>query len=833
MSMNTITKFHELKRLIKQHRRGLFVTGSIGVFLAIIAALGLYLVIVPRLPSIDVLKDVRYQVPLKIYSRDMKLIAEYGEKRRTPLEYNQIPDLMIKAVLAAEDARFFEHPGVDFQGLLRAAFYLIRTGEKGQGGSTITMQVARNFFLSREKTYLRKINEIMLALKIEDALTKEEILSLYLNKIYLGNRAYGIAAAAQVYYGKPIDKLNIAQMAMIAGLPKAPSSYNPIVNPSRAVSRRNYVLGRMRALNFITEEDYQQAMTFVDDASLHGLSQEVTAPYVAEMVRAEMVKRYGDEAYSGGYSVITSLDSRLQASANHAHRDDLLAYDRRHGYRGPISHQELTDDGGEQQWMDLLRDQREVNGLYPALVLWVEDQLAVVYEPHRGVLRIDWPGLKWAAPALDDGHVGRRPKQASDILARGDIIRIVQEPDGQWSLAQVPTVEGALVSLDPHDGAIRALVGGFDFANSKFNRVTQAERQPGSNFKPFTYSAGLAKGFTPATLINDAPVVFEDKGLEATWRPENYSGKVFGPTRLREALVHSRNLVSIRLLRSIGISYDINYVSSRFGFDKKRLPRDLSLALGSGAVTPLEIVTGYAVFANGGYRTVPYYIDRIENAEGEVEYRAEPYTVCDWCKEKAKEEKERLANGEEPFVGPPTRDEMPPVNIATQVLTPQNAYLMRSMMMDVIKRGTGRRARVLNRPDIAGKTGTTNDQQDAWFSGFTPDVVTTTWVGFDKPKPLGVGETGARAALPMWIDFMRTALKGLPIRPLRQPPGLVTVRIDPKTGLLASADNPHAIFETFRVQNVPKRHASATAGVGTGASETPGNQDSSVSEEIF
>ena len=836
MSMNTITKFHELKRLMKQPRNWLIAMGAFGFFLAIIAVLGLYLVIVPGLPSIDVLKDVRYQVPLKIYSRDMKLMAEYGEKRRTPLEYNQIPDLMIKAVLAAEDARFFEHPGVDFQGLLRAAFYLIRTGEKGQGGSTITMQVARNFFLSREKTYLRKINEIMLALKIEDVLTKEEILSLYLNKIYLGNRAYGIAAAAQVYYGKPIDQLNVAQLAMIAGLPKAPSSYNPIVNPARAVSRRNYVLGRMHALNFITDEQYQQALAFVDDASLHGLSQEVTAPYVAEMVRAEMYKRYGEEAYSEGYSVVTSIDSRLQASANRAQRDDLLAYDRRHGYRGPISHHELADDSGQMQWMDLLRDQREVNGLFPALVLWVEDKLAVVYEPHRGVLRIDWPGLEWAAPPVGNaGHVGAKPKQASDILARGDIIRIVQEPDGQWFLAQVPTVEGALVSLDPHDGAIRALVGGFDFENRKYNLVTQAQRQPGSNFKPFNYSAGLAKGFTPATLINDAPVVFEDKGLEAAWRPENYSGKVFGPTRLREALVHSRNLVSIRLLRSIGISYDINYVSSRFGFDKKRLPRDLSLALGSVTVTPLEIVTGYAVFANGGYRTVPYFIDRIENAEGEVEYQADPYTVCDWCEEKAKETKERQANGEEPFVGPPTREETPPVNIAPRVLTPQNAYLMRSMMMDVIKRGTGRRARVLHRPDIAGKTGTTNDQQDAWFSGFTPDVVTTTWVGFDDNRSLGAYETGSRAALPMWIEFMRTALKGLPVRPLRQPPGLVTVRIDPETGLLASADNPKAIFETFRVQNVPKRHAvvTPTTGGSTGTEKTPGNQDSSVSEELF
>jgi len=780
-------------------KRILLILAGLGLAGVLTVVLGVYFVVMPKLPSVDNLKEVQFQVPLRVYTRDHKLIAEFGEKRRAPLSYDEIPDLLVKAVLAAEDDRFFEHPGVDWRGLMRAAVYLIRTGEKGQGGSTITMQVARNFYLSREKTYLRKLNEILLALKIEDELSKEDIITLYLNKIYFGHRAYGVAAAAQVYYGLPVDKLSIAQIAMIAGLPKAPSTFNPVVNPSRALTRRGYVLGRMRSLGFIGEAEYQQAMSTPDDARLHGLSREVEAPYVAEMVRGEMVARYGEEAYSGGYRVITSIDSEMQAAANAAQREALLAYDSRHGYRGPLARVSLDDEAGEEQWAEALKPYREINGLLPALVLAVEGQTASVFEPRRGILTLDWPGLKWAAPARAGGRTGKAPERAEDILARGDVIRIAERGKaGQWHLVQVPEVEGALVSVSPRDGAIRALVGGFDFNASKFNRITQAERQPGSNFKPFIYSAGLEKGFTPASLINDAPVVFEDEGLEATWRPENYSGRVFGPTRLREALVKSRNLVSIRLLRAMGISYAINYVS-RFGFDRSRLPHDLSLALGSGAVTPLEIVGGYAVFANDGFRVEPWFIERIEGAGGEVLFEAEPATVCKPCEKMSDEERAALRD----FVGPLRPEEVPPAKIAPRVITPQNVYLMRSMMRDVIQRGTGRRARVLRRSDIAGKTGTTNDQHDAWFSGFTSDLVTTVWVGFDRPQPLGDRETGGRAALPMWIDYMREALKGLPPRPLERPPGLVTVRIDPKTGLLAPAGYPKAIFETFRVANVP------------------------------
>ncbi len=779
-------------------KRFLLILAGLVVAASLTVVFGIYFAVMPKLPSVDNLKEIQFQVPLRIYTRDHKLLAEFGEKRRAPLDYDEIPDRLIKAVLAAEDDRFFEHPGVDWRGLLRAAVYLARTGEKGQGGSTITMQVARNFFLSREKTYLRKLNEIFLALKIEDELSKQEIITLYLNKIYFGHRAYGVAAAARVYYGLPVEQLSTAQMAMIAGLPKAPSTFNPVVNPSRALTRRGYVLGRMRLLDFISEAEYQATMNTPDDAKLHGLSQEVVAPYVAEMVRSEMVSRYGDNAYSRGFRVITSIDSAMQSAANAAQREALLAYDSRHGYRGPLAQVELSEEDTEEQWAEVLKPYREINGLLPVLVLSVEGQSARVYEPRRGIVPIDWAGLSWAAPALPSGRTGKVPEQAADILARGDVIRIAERgKKDEWHLVQVPTVAGALVSISPHDGAIRALVGGFNFSASKFNRITQAERQPGSSFKPFIYSAGLEKGFTLASLINDAPVVFEDRGLEATWRPENYSGRVFGPTRLREALVKSRNLVSIRLLRATGISYAINYVS-RFGFDKSDLPRDLSLALGSGAVTPLEIVTGYAVFANNGLHVTPWFIERIEDPDGEVLYQAAPATVCRSCETADAERAAQMT-----FIGPPRRDEQIPVNIAPRVATAQNVYLMRSMMRDVIQRGTARRAQVLQRSDLAGKTGTTNDQHDAWFSGFSSDLVTTVWVGFDRPQPLGDRETGGRAALPMWIDYMREALKELPLRPLERPSGLVTVRIDPTSGLLAPAGHPQAIFETFRVENVP------------------------------
>lgn len=806
-----------------------FLTVSAGFTLALLLlVIGIYLIIVPKLPDIESLKDVQLQVPLRVYSRDERLIAEFGEKKRSPMDIEDVPKMLINAVLAAEDDRFFEHPGVDYKGMLRAVFYLLRTGEKGQGGSTITMQVARNFFLSREKTYLRKLNEILLALKIEQELTKSEILELYVNKIYLGNRSYGFGAASQVYYGKPVGELNAAQTAMIAGLPKAPSRYNPIVNPKRALQRRNYVLSRMQSLKLLGYDEHQEALAFVDDSRLHSLTEEVPAPYIAEMVRAEMYKRFGDDAYTKGYRVFTSITSRLQLRANEALRTALLNYDERHGYRGPEAKIEFTEASVEEDWRALLVPYRPANGLWPALVVEIAENHAVVFQPSHGRVTLTWENAAWAKPWLGDGlEPGEAPKFISDVLSLGDIIRISQKDDGSWKLSQTPNAEAALVSLSTKDGSVMALVGGFDFSKSNFNRVLQAERQPGSNLKPFTYSAALDKGFTAASVVNDAPVVFEDAGLESTWRPENYSGKVFGPTRFREALVSSRNLVSIRILRAIGISYAIDYLE-KFGFKPEKLPRDLSLALGSAAITPMELVTAYASFANGGFKVEPYFIDRIENDENEVIFRVNPATVCEDCKNhqdlmQASGEAEAKPEEESQTVQPvlftvsnvdgalepeqglktvPMGGGKVPRKMAPRIISPQNVYIMNSIMKDVIQRGTGRRAKSLGRNDIAGKTGTTNDQRDAWFSGFSPDVVTTSWVGFDTPKTLGDRETGGKAALPMWIHYMEEALKDFPDVPAKMPSGLVTVKVDKETGLLARAGGD-SVFETFREEFVP------------------------------
>ncbi len=917
-------------------------------FLGVIFTAGLYLYIAPRLPSIEILKDVQLQVPLRIYSQDSKLVAEYGEQRRAPLAFHEIPEKLIQAVLAAEDDRFFEHPGVDYQGLLRAAFELVRTGEKSQGGSTITMQVARNFFLSSQKTFFRKFSEILLALKIERELTKEDILVLYLNKIYLGNRAYGISAAAQIYYGKEVNELTIAQIAMVAGLPKAPSRYNPLANLKRALLRRNYVLGRMHTLGFIDDEVYQTALKEPDKSELHTLRVEVEAPYMAEMVRAEMVNLFGQDAYTQGYRVYTTIDSLKQTAANRALQTALTEYDERHGYRGAVKHADLAlnvpiDDGGvtvvetlaqpdlglfgfgsvedlpvvgdgdipsveegvlpmlagdqeesvgssaaelsaqrllEQllaevqsnivdNWEEVLDGVDLVADLKPMLVINVEDKSATVYEKGGEVRQIFWPGLEWARKYISDNKIGDELTKAGEVLSVGDVVYVRPGRKGDLVLAQVPQVSGALVSLAPVDGAIQALVGGYDFSHSKFNRVMQADRQPGSSFKPFIYSAALEKGYTAASVINDAPIVFEDPGLEATWRPENYSGQFYGPTRLRVALTKSRNLVSIRLLRSIGIGYAVDY-ASRFGFPVDHLPRDLSLALGSGAIKPIELARGFAVFANGGYLIKPYFVDRIEAANGDLILQANPVRVCPECEaveaaavQEETEAAEQLtqADLEAPKVmeeveardiGEIVREmgmvenqdkaaERPAINAAQQVISPQNVYLMTSMMQDVIREGTGRRALQLGRRDLAGKTGTTNDQHDAWFSGFNSSLVTIVWVGFDKPRPMGVAETGARAALPMWIYYMKEALRDIPERPLTQPPGLVTVRINPENGLLANVNTPNAIFETFRSDHVPKKDDGEVVpldGAEEGIEANPGNSGGgtggeNIQEQLF
>ncbi len=787
----------------------------------VVAAGALYWRLMPELPATEALRDLRLQVPLRVYSQEGALLSEFGEKRRIPVTVDRVPKRMIEAVLASEDENFYRHPGVDWQGLLRAVVHLVRTGEKGPGGSTITMQVARNFFLGREKTYARKLNEILLALKIERELPKDQILELYLNKIFLGHRAYGVGAAAQVYYGKPLAELDLSQTAMIAGLPKAPSRFNPVVNPNRALERRDYVLGRMRELQFISEAEYQAAVEVPVTARVHGQRTDVEAPYVAEMVRAWMEERYGEDAYTAGFKVYTTVRARLQDAANKALRSALIDYDTRHGYRG--AEQKGSAPASPAELAGMLANVPVVGGLRPAVVLRVAERSAQVYVKEVGALELPWQGLEWARAHISENRLGRAPAKASDVMAPGDLIRVLELPAKKtrvkkkqdvaatietptvWRLAQIPDVEGAFVSLSPADGSILALVGGFEFFRSKFNRVTQAERQPGSSFKPFIYSAAIEYGFNASSIINDAPVVFDDPSLEAAWRPENYSGKFFGPTRLREALYKSRNLVSIRLLRTMGIDYAVEY-AQRFGFDPQRLPRNLSLSLGSATLTPLELATGYAVLANGGFRIEPYLIERVERDDRAQVYQAAPLVVCEPC-ESAVQDATRRGDTEAP------------VRIAPRVLSAENVWLMHSLLRDVIRRGTGRGAMVLKRTDLAGKTGTTNDQQDAWFSGFNPHIVATGWVGFDKLAPLGRRETGGRAALPMWIDFMRVALEGTPEEQIKRPEGLVTVRINPRTGKAAAAGDPEAIFEVFHADRAPN----AIAGAKGGTSATAGS----------
>ncbi|MEX2352947.1 MAG: penicillin-binding protein 1A, partial [Gammaproteobacteria bacterium] len=744
------------------------------------------LIVIPDLPDIEQLRDVKMQIPLRVYSHDGSLIAEFGEMRRIPITAAEVPEQFINAFIAAEDNRFYQHPGVDWQGILRAVINLAMTGEKSQGGSTITMQVARNFFLTSEKSYMRKINEIYLALKIEQELDKAEILELYLNKIYLGHRSYGIGAAAHVYYGRDISQLTLPQMAMIAGLPKAPSTTNPVTSPERAKIRRSYVLGRMLDTGYISQAEFDAAIDSPVTASLHRPAVELEAPYVAEMVRRDLVEQYGDEATTAGFRVYTTIRDRNQAAANHALRTAVLEYDVRHGYRGPESHTEL-DTLTEDQHRELLETFPVIANLYPALITEVREQSVTAYLTGIGSIDIEWDGLQWARIYLNENSMGPAPASAADILKAGDIIRVIEDNNGQWKLSQLPSVEGALISLSSRDGSVLALTGGFDFYRSSFNRVTQAKRQPGSGFKPFIYSAALEEGFTTATIINDAPLVREFAGVEETWRPENYSGRYYGPTRLREALIHSRNIVSIRVLDAIGVDKALKHIE-KFGFDTSQLPPSLSLALGSGEVTPWQMAAAYSVFSNGGYRIEPYFISRIEDVDGNMILEANPAIVCESCEEQDMAVPQLNSVALDEIIAPaPMMDiedadktaeadqladpAKPKVRYAERSVDPQNIWIMNSITSDVVKRGTAVRARALNRQDLAGKTGTTNEQHDAWFFGYNPEVVTVTWVGFDSFRGLGINEVGGRAALPMWIDYMRVALADIPDTGFNQPPG--------------------------------------------------------------
>lgn len=693
----------------------------------------------PALPSLEILTDYRPNIPLRIYSSEGVLLGEFGKERRALVKISEVPDLMKKAILAAEDERFYEHGGVDYIGVLRAALSNFTSGGVKQGASTITMQVARNFFLTKEKTLSRKFNEMMLAFKIEHNLSKDEILELYVNQIYLGQRAYGFTTAAQIYFGKPMSQLSVAEMAMLAGLPKAPSAFNPIVNPKRAKLRQMYVLRRMHELGFIDTPTFETAQIAPIVAKRSSQEFAVRSDYVAEMVRQIMYDRYQEEAYTQGLSVYTTIRQLDQKVAYESLRKGVIDYDRRHGYRGPEGYIDLRNNVGEELLEEALQEVTDSDDLYPAVAQAVSTKSITAYVKGGQIVTISGEGLRFAQQTLGDKLA---PNQRIRV---GSLIRVQQDAKGQWQIAQLPQVESSFVSANPRDGAIYSLVGGFDFNHNQFNHVTQAWRQPGSSFKPFIYSAALEKGFTPASIINDAPLVIDsiETGNEP-WYPKNYEDKFEGPMRMRQGLIKSKNLVSIRILQAIGPVYARDYIT-KFGFDKEKHGPYLTMALGAGSVTPMQMLAAYSIFANGGYKITPYFIQRIENAQGKVLEQAGPV--------KAGEDAER-------------------------VIDVRNAYTMVSMMQDVVRHGTAIRAMQLGRNDLAGKTGTTSDSLDAWFCGFHPTVVGISWIGFDNPRSLGDKETGGGAALPMWMGYMEKILPGVPEAVYSMPENMVAARIN-------------------------------------------------------
>jgi penicillin-binding protein 1A len=729
--------------------------GVVGLALAGFAVLLAY----PNLPSIEALTEYQPKIPLRVYTSEGVLIGEFGEERRSVVHIDEVPALMKQAILAAEDERFYQHTGVDYQGVLRAAYSNLLTGGRTQGASTITMQVARNFFLSREKTITRKLYEALLAFKIENSLTKDQILEIYINQIYLGQRSYGFGTAAQVYFGKTLAQLNAAEIAMLAGLPKAPSSFNPVINPKRARERQLYVLRRMHELGVLDDAGYAEAQNIQLSVKREAMTEfEVHAEFVAEMVRQTLYERYPEDVYTRGFRVYTTIKRLDQEAAYAALRQGLLDYDRRHGYRGPEAYVDLKD-AGEEDYEEALQDHPDSDDILAALVLEATPKHVRAYRRGGETVAISGDGLKFAERMLDN----RTPP--SRRIRRGAIIRIQKDAKNNWQIVQIPEAEGAFISVNPQDGAVRSLVGGFDFSRSQYNHVTQAWRQPGSGFKPFIYSAALEKGFTPATVINDAPVVV-DAALTGgqIWEPKNYDGKYEGPMSMRSALVKSKNMVSIRILQAIGPQYAQDYIT-RFGFDADRHPPYLTMALGAGSATPLQMVRAYSVFATGGYRTEPYVIDRVVDDHGEVLAQAQPARAGD----------ESL-----------------------RVIDARNAFIMDSMMHDVIRYGTGARAMVLGRQDLAGKTGTTNDFVDAWFNGYQPTLAAIAWIGFDQPKKLGPNETGSVTALPIWMNYMAQALKGVPEMGQRVPEGVASVKVN-ENGLQAPDGRPEYFFR----ENIP------------------------------
>ncbi|MCD6009040.1 penicillin-binding protein 1A [Halomonas sp. IOP_31] len=818
----------------------------------VLAVIGAALYFAPGLPDVRQLQGYELQTPLRIYTRDDKLIGEFGEQRRKPVDFETVPQDMVQAFLAAEDARFFEHFGVDPKGLARAAVELVFSGGDIQsGGSTITMQVARNYLLTLDRTFTRKIREILLSLQMEQILSKQEIFELYVNKIYLGQGAYGIAAAATTYYDKPLAELSLAEKAMIAGLPKAPSALNPLSNPERSLIRRNWILYRMRELGYIDQSAYQRAVKQPITAREQTTRVEVEAPYVAEMARQFAVERFGDTAYTGGYRITTTLDSKLQTDARQALIQGLIDYDRRHGWRGaeqtdiPTSLVEAQDntqqegleeelaesdeiiktarqaaqssevkvagiDGDVSNWLKVLERTPDLGPLQPAIVVSTDARQMQVLTQQAKLVTLDWNGLKWARDYKSPKWRGEVPANAAAIAKRGSLVRILETDDG-WRLSQKPGTEGAIVALDPQDGAIRALQGGFSFAASSFNRVTQAQRQAGSIFKPFIYLAALQEGnMTAATVVNDAPVVMSDMG--GSWRPENAEGEFQGPTRLRVGLYESRNLVTIRVLQTLGLDKALRFLE-RFGFAEDRLPNGLSLALGSASLSPLEMANAYAILANGGFKVSPWYIQRVEKT-GEQQPLLE-YTPQVACRDCSTEADEVGIDGKR-------------YPLAPRVVDPQALYILRDILRDVIERGTGRGALDLERSDIVGKTGTTNDQRDAWFSGFNNQLVATVWVGKDNNE--STGEYGSQAALPIWKLFMRQALKGTPEIVPERPAGIVTARIDPDTGRRLQDDQPGGIEEIFRESNLPDYEPQR---IDSELEDSSGSQGTGTYEAIF
>jgi penicillin-binding protein 1A len=742
-----------------------------------------YVYLVPSLPTSESMHNIEMAVPLRVLTGDGQLIYRFGEERRIPLQYDDIPPLVREAVLAAEDDRFFEHGGVDWMGFARAAFKVVVSGSAVQGGSTITQQAARQLFLTLDKTLRRKLAELFLTWRMERDFTKEQILSLYLNKIYFGERAYGIAAAAEIYYNTKVDELSVAQVATLAGTIQRPSR-NAVSNPKAAKARRSYVLGRMLKLGYIDQATADAAAQ--EPVASRGYAQitDVEADYVAEFARQQVVDMFGEQAVNAGYTVYTTIQGNRQTAANFAERQGLLDYDQRHGYRGRLGKVDLSPAPETDELDDKLEDFRPVKLLLPAIVTKVAGNSAEVYIRDQGAAHIGWDDMSWASKA------GRAaPTKAEDVVKRGDVVFVTSEGKGKARLAQLPEAQAALVALDPKDGAIVSLVGGFDFFTNAYNRAIQAQRQPGSGFKPFIYSAALDNGVTPATtFLNLPPVLDEGNDTEGKWRPQNDGGKISGPMRVREALVNSVNNVSIRLLQRIGLQAAIEH-AARFGFDPETMPHDFTLALGTLSASPLQMATGYSVFANGGFKVDPYLITRIEDEHGNVVFEAHPKIACPAC--------------EDPLN--PDSNSVPEELRAPRVLSAQNAWLMSDILHDVATVGTGRRTtQQLGRDDLAGKTGTTNDARDNWFNGFNCSLVASAWVGFDDQRSLGVSEEGSSTAVPLWIYFMREALKGLPSCRMERPAGIIDVTIDQDSGRLTDAFDPNGIHEYFIAEPAPE-----------------------------